>query len=455
MKQIFCMGVALWGLLVVSTCMADGNRSGDIPGASATGTMTPSGNAARVSGERPEPTGEISLDDAVLTALERHPALAAAGYAVRARASAARQAGALPNPRIFTEIDQFGGTGEFSGQGMMESTFGISQEIPLGGKISKSRKVADIEVELAGLDRMIAFLELRKTVQQRFLRVYALQETLELEKKNLELLAATHDTVGKRVLSGDVSPLDQSRSEVELAAARADVEVLERDLEAARFALSSCWGSRTPRFTTVRAEFPEIPEIPGEDELLGRLERSPRYRQMDIQVSREKASLELAKANSWPDVEVGGAYRRFNEPDERAWLLELSLPAPLFNRSREGIREARQTLNKTVKEKEAGLIELSNSVIETAKRMRGIRAGYLSGREILLPAADRAFQAVSLAYGAGERNYLELLDAQRTRLKVQRAHVERLVEYLELKSELDALVPDGDFPPDGSEPEDK
>ena len=452
MNQKMCMGAALWGLLLISACAAAENGGGGNQGAVSSGKSIPSSrDAVQTSGEFRELTGEISLEDAVRAALDRHPALAAAWYEIKAREGAAHQAGALPNPRIFTEIDQFGGTGGFSGKGMMESTFGVSQEIPLGGKISKSRKVAGVEVELAGLDRMIAYLELRKTVQKRFLRVYALQETLGLEKKNLELLAATHEAIGKRVLSGDISPLDQSRAEVELVTARADVDVIERDLEAARFALASCWGSRTPLFSLVKADYGEIPDLPAEEILLGTLEQGPRYRQLEIQVSREKASLELAKAKSWPDIEIGGAYRRFNESDDRAWLLELNLPVPLFDRNRGGIDEARQTLNKTVKGKEAGLIELSNGVIETSKRMRAMRAGYLSGRDTILPAADRAFQAVSTAYGAGERNYLELLDAQRTLLKVRRAHIERLTEYLELKSDLDALVPEGGFPPAGSD----
>lgn len=438
MKQKICREAAVIGLFLIIACASPGTGYGDNQGKVAAGG---------VSGEFRELTGEIALDDAIRAAMERHPSLAAAWYEVKAREGAARQAGSIPNPRIFSEIDQFGGTGDFSGKRMMESTLGVSQEIPLGGKISKNRRLANTEVELAGLDRTIAFLELRKTVQKRFLRVYVLQETLKLEKRNLELLDATNDAVGKRVRSGDVSPLDQSRAEVELATARTDVDILEKDLEAARFGLASCWGSRTPLFSVVTADYTVIPEVPGDDILLGALERSPRYRQLEIQVSRGDASLALAKAKSWPDIEIGGAYRRFDESDDRAWLLELNLPVPLFDRNRGGIQEARQTLNKTVKERETGIIELSNGVIENAKRMRAIRAGYISGGETILPAADRAFQAVSTAYEAGERNYLELLDAQRTLLKVQRSHVERLAEYLELKSDLDALIPESDFPP--------
>ena len=90
-------------------------------------------------------------------------------------------------------------------------------------------------------------------------------------------------------------------------------------------------------------------------------------------------------------------------------------------------------------------MRIRNALNETANRMRAVRAGYLSGRDRILPAAEQAFQAVSRAYGAGECTFLELLDSQRTLLKAQRLHIERLAEYLELESDLEALLSEGGF----------
>ena len=58
-----------------------------------------------------EPTGELSLRDALAAALLRSPYLAATAYAVRAREAQALQAGLVPNPEIGLEFENFGGTG--------------------------------------------------------------------------------------------------------------------------------------------------------------------------------------------------------------------------------------------------------------------------------------------------------------------------------------------------------
>lgn len=394
-----------------------------------------------------EPAGEISLEDAVKATLEKHPELSAASYEIKAREGAAKQAGLLPNPKVFGEFDQIDGTGDYSGKGMMETSFGVSQEIPLGGKISKNKKIAGVEVKLAELNRTITYLELRKTVQKRFLRVYVLQEILNLEKQNLELATATCDAIGKRVESGDISSLDLNRATVELFSTRADVEVLERELEAAKYVLTSSWGSDKPHYTSVKAEYSEIPELPDDNTFLSSLEKSPQYTKLEMMVTHDDAALKRAKADFWPTVEIGGAYRGFEETDDHAYLLELNLPVPLFDRNQGGVQEARNNLSKTIKEKDAGFIELKNNTIESVKKMRAIRAWYITSRETILPAANKVLDTVTAAYNAGERNYIELLDAQRTLLKVKRSHIERLSEYMELKSDLDALIPEGNIIP--------
>jgi len=446
MKQMLYSLAILGYLLFVSGCATTsiGDRDHrDIP--SLQGEMFPSNNPEEAPGEYEEPKGTITLADAVQAALRGHPGLAAAWHEVRAREGAERQAGLPPNPTIFGEVDEFGGSGGLAGTDAMETSIGINQEIPLGRKISRSKKVAKVDTDLARLDRVLAYLELRTAVRKRFLRVYVLQETLGLEERNLERVVAMHDAIIERVRSGDVPPLDQAKASVALASARVAVERVKRDLAASRYALAAVWGSKIPAFTRVKAEYSEIPDLPDDEDLFNALESSPAYRHLDMQVSREHAAVGLAGAEAWPDLEVEGGVRKFRETSEHAFFLELSIPIPLFDRNQGGIQEAWETLNKTWMQKEAGLLELRSRVIEIAKRLRAIRADYDANQQTILPVAEQMYEAVAKAYRAGEQDYLELLDAQRTLLDARRPHLELLTEYYDLKSDLDELIPEEEF----------
>ena len=439
MKQTLYSLAILGYLLFVSGCATTSIGGGDHSDISSLPReIFPSNNPE----EFEEPKEVITLADAVQAALRGDPGLAAVWYEVRAREGAEKQAGLPPNPTIFGEIGEFGGSGDLAGTDAMETSIGVSQEIPLGRKISRRKKVARADTDLARLDRVLAYLELRTAVRKRFLRVYVLQETLGLEERNLELVAAMHDAIVKRVRSGDIPPLDQAKASVALASARVAAERIKRDLAASRYALAAVWGSRTPAFTGVKADYSEIPQLPDDEGLFNALENSPAYRHLDMQVSREHAALGLAGAEAWPDLEVEGGVRKFRETSEHAFFLELSIPVPLFDRNQGSIQEARETLNKTLMEKEAGLLELRSRVIEIAKTLQAIRADYDANEQTILPAAEQTYEAVAKAYRAGEQDYLELLDAQRTLLDARRTHLELLTEYHDLKIDLDELIPE-------------
>ncbi len=97
-----------------------------------------------------EPTGSITLRQALSLALIRNPQLKAFSWEVRAREAQALQAGLLPNPELESLLEDFGGTGSVEGFKGTETTILLSQLIPLAGKISKRKKLAALNTNLAG-----------------------------------------------------------------------------------------------------------------------------------------------------------------------------------------------------------------------------------------------------------------------------------------------------------------
>ncbi len=389
------------------------------------------------------PSGGITLDVALKAALERHPGLAASWYGIKAREGAARQAGMLSNPSLSGEIEEFGGSGDYSGTDFMVSKVGISQEIPLGGQISRRVQVAEARTDIAVLKYAARTLALRTKVRKRFLRVYILQEQLKLEKEKLSLLEALRNAVSKRVASGETSPLDEVKISVQLASSGIAVERSRRELDAAKYELASSWAGDASKFSEVRADYQMVIELPAESELLELLTSNPVYSILTKKVALSSASVELTRAEAWMDIEVGGGVQHFNETDEHSYFLEVRIPIPLFNRNKGKIEEALQIRNKTVKDREAGLIALKTNLLETAGRLNSAQDAFLTMQNTVMPAAEKAFISVRKAYQAGEQGYLDLLDAQRTLLVTRRERLELIAELQELMVDLDGLTAEG------------
>ena len=96
-----------------------------------------------------EPTGVLTLRQALALALLRNPELASAAWEVRAGEARTLQAGLLPNPEVGVEVENFAGSGEFRGVDAAETTVALSQVIELGGKRLRRARVAALERDLA------------------------------------------------------------------------------------------------------------------------------------------------------------------------------------------------------------------------------------------------------------------------------------------------------------------
>jgi len=389
-----------------------------------------------------EPTGSITLDMALDAAINRHPSLAATWYEIKARQGAVQQAGLPPNPALFGAMEEFGGSGNFSGTGAMSSRIGISQELLLGGKIGKRARVAEAAASIAELEHQAKIMEVSAQVERRFFAVFALQKRLHLQAEQLDLMEKSHDVVAKRVKTGDTSPLDLPRSQVDLVSARIAIAQTGKELEAARYALAESWGSALPLFSTVSTQYQSGPDFT-EQELREALEQSPAWRLQEEQFARADAALALAESQRIPDLELEGGVQRFNEYDGHAFFLGVSIPLPLFDRNQGGIAEAKATKRKAHHEREAGFLALHTELQEAWRKLRSIRQTVGSLETEVLPAAQHTYESISKAYKAGEIDILGLLDAQRTWVEARKARLDLLHELENSRIEIKRLIGEG------------
>ena len=239
---------------------------------------------------------------------------------------------------------------------------GISQTFEIAGQQGRRREAADAEIAAirANISETRAFL--RSEVEQRFVRVLALQLRAAVEQQTVSIVEQAASAMAKRLEAGEVSRLDANLARVEAERARNQLVQLDEQLTQARAELAGI----------LQLPPTELPEAIGELHREARytleelLQASSRRRQLETFARREEAArsrLELERAARYPDVTLGVFTGRDGPPDLRENLvgLSVSVPLPLFRRNEAGVGRA--------------MTELTQVQVERQAAQRGAEAG--------------------------------------------------------------------------------
>lgn len=387
-----------------------------------------------------EPIGGITLRDALSLALMNNPELAAFGWEVRAAQARELQAGLLPNPELEGEMEEVAGGGERRGLDAAESSVVLSQLIELGGKRARRRKLAALETALGAWDYEAKRLDVFTETAKAFVGVLAAQEHLALSENSFRLAGQALQAVSERVKAGKVSPMEETKAGVALSISRIELERTKRELDATRKSLAATWGSIAPKFARAEGPFETIDEVPPLEQLIREVGGNPDVARWEIEMAQRQAALKLEQAARIPDVTISGGMQRFNETNEGAYILGLSVPLPFFDRNQGGVSEARHNLVKAQKLREAALTRAHAGLAEA---YRALVTSFYEARSLqneVLPAAEKAFDAAREGYRQGKFGYLDMLDAQRTLFKVKDRHLAAVASCRKAAADVERLI---------------
>lgn len=391
------------------------------------------------------PAGNLTLQDAIRLALVQSPDLAAFAWEARAREALALQAGLFPNPVLSILAEDLGasrldGSPESLAAVQPQTTIQLSQLVELGGKRAARRDLAELDRDLAAWDYETARIEVLAQVTRQFIDVLAAQERVALSERTSDAVAQVQQSVTARVAAGVVSPIEETRAAVGLAAARVETDLARRQLEAARARLAATWGSSEAAFSSVAGDLSETPPLPALDDLKGRIAASPYLSRWAAAISQRQAALALERSYRVPDVELSGGYRRFTDLGEDALVIGGSISLPLFNRNQGAIEAARTRLSKAHEESRATEARISAALAEAYGELASSHAAVTALRDSVLPGARQTFAAVSEGYRAGKFGYLDVLDAQRTFIGASGQYVSALSDYHKAVADVERLI---------------
>ena len=387
-----------------------------------------------------EPEGPITLRDALSFTLAHNPSLAAYSWEVRAREAAALQKGLFPNPELEALVEDFGGSGSVEGFDGTETTVLLSQLIPLGGKISKRKKLAALGTDLAGWDYEAARLAALTSTAKAFTDVLAAQKQAEITEESAGIAERAYKTVSERASEGEISPIEEKRARVAFSQAKIRVDRARRELEAARKKLASMWGSANPVFGSAEGSLDPVSPVPPFERVAEFVSANPDVARWATEMEEREAALKLEKAEAIPDPFVSGGYRHISEKDDNAFVVGLSIPLPVFDRNQGGILEARRRISKGEEEKRNAEAAVNASL---AAAYKDLSSAYEEARTIgeeILPGARDAYDSVFEGYREGKFSLIDVLDAQRTVFDTELQYIQALRAYHHSLADVERLT---------------
>jgi outer membrane protein, heavy metal efflux system len=387
-----------------------------------------------------EPTGPLSLRQALALALMNNPELAGSSWEVRSAEARRLQANLPPNPELEVNVENFGGTGAVRGTGAAETTLQLGQLIELGDKRMKRNRVAALDRDLAGWDYEARRLDVYAQTTRSFVTLLAAQEKTALAGELMRISQQVKDTATERVNSGKAAPLEQNKAEVALGLSKLELEQAKQEVESQRQQLASLWGAAEAQFTIAEGHFQTVAAIPTRQQLSALLEKNPDIARWRTEMEQRQAALALARAKGIPDITIRGGGKYLAESADAAFVAGISVPLPLFDRNQGNIRESRFNLAKAHADRQAAEARAHASLADAYQLLA------VSFTEIqiltgdVLPAAEKAFDAANEGYRHGKFAYLDVLDAQRTLFELKVQSIEARAAYHRAAADVERLV---------------
>lgn len=353
----------------------------------------------------------LTLELAMEIAEQHHPDL----FETRATLEAARArragAGRLPDPEAVARVESAplrGRTGNSA-----EYVAGVSQSVPLGGRLGAAKEVADREQDAAAARVERTAREVRSRVHGAFATALYFDAARQGFSNNLSGARALTRITKARVEAGDTLRADLARAEMEEIQAGTEAKAAEAAWHLAISELAAAIGSSQAHIVSLQGSLDQVFALPRITQVLADSRTSPEVLVAEAEAAALRARVRLARAEKIPDVNFELFYRRLQETRQDAFDAGLRVPIPLFSRSGARVRET---------EFEATSAEARARSTRTSAQQALRRAVSELNRELdsaavikdeIIPRADLIAASAEVRYKTGDTSLTEVLQARR------------------------------------------
>jgi outer membrane protein, multidrug efflux system len=309
----------------------------------------------------------------------------------------------------------------------LRSTLDLEYEIDFWGKLRNKSAAAIANAEAAEAEYRSVLLTLQGELALSYFALRSQDAQIALLKRAIELRGKALDLARARFKQGDTAQLDVAQAETELAEVESEAIGLEQSRARLDHAIALLAGTTPSDLSQSASPLigtpPAIPSsIPS-----NLLERRPDIAAAERLMAEENARIGVARAAMFPSVKIGllgggetSSIKKLADAASHVWGLGPDVQWPVFDGGRrraqtdaqrakylQAAASYRQTVLEAVRDVEDAL-----SGISVLKRQAAKQAETVAG-------AQKTVELAQKRYTAGLVAYYEVLDAQRTLLRVE------------------------------------
>ncbi|MGH1407764.1 MAG: TolC family protein [Rhodomicrobiaceae bacterium] len=371
---------------------------------------------------------EITLNQAIKKALENDPRIKIKRSELIAKQAETYQAGRSPNPELGVEVENFLGSGEFSGFEKSELTFSLSQKFELGGKKQARLNSGAAKEDVASAVIQSARQAVVFQTGVDFVRVLGAQREVDLLRTQKKEFINLLRPIKKRVEAGGSPEVDLVRGEIAAEESYVALESAEIKLHTTRRQLASNWnGLLQPNIrASGRIKLQRREAIPI-DKIISNLKFHPRIKQWDFIKRARISELKLQQSQAIPDLTLGLGVRWSEEADDMAIVAQGSIPLPIYDRNRGNIDAAAERINKSSLERSEEMRRLKQQVTASYGNLH--RECHRARRYAtsIVPKAKKSVTTIKEGYFGGRYTVVALLDAISDLTKSQSVQIQSQV----------------------------
>jgi outer membrane protein TolC len=397
----------------------------------------------------------LSLDEAVVRALEVDEYYSAARYGVEAAAGevafargayfpaltldvAAIKTVGVPERTIDIPLDlPVGFSVPIGFEEQITAGATLSQTIWAGGRVAGAYRSAKERLGLAAADERLARAEVIYATRRAYYDLLLVREIASAEEKSLENAREHLAATEKRLAAGLASRYEAMRAEVEVVNVSAETDEARARVRAAELALATRLNLPPDEYLKLTDGFADDFILPDLEAALAASADRPELERMAAEMKVSELSIDLARAADNPSLGASVRFEEYatdfttdpNQWDEK-WTFTLGFSWPLFDglATRGRVRSARAALE-ALRETETATVEAVEMEVRVAyENARAAENSARAGAENVA-LAEEALTIAETGYAAGTMSHLELLDARNALTAARLGYATALYKY--------------------------
>jgi cobalt-zinc-cadmium efflux system outer membrane protein len=384
----------------------------------------------------------LELGPLVQEAIQNNPEIAATREEVQAMKERAPQVGTLADPEL--KVQLWNTPDSLNVTKTQTVIYGMAQQFPFPGLLSKKAEVATREAEQAGQRLAAKEREITAAVKVAFFELLYAHKAIEVHHEQITLLRQFFEIANAKYRVGTRTQVDVLRAQVELSKLLQHLPILNQRQQTAQAHLNTIL-DRDPHapLGLPRAPHPQ-PLTQSLEELQDHaLRLRPELQEADLAVARFQSATQLARLQYYPHLRMElQRWQNYNTDDGFGGNVMVNIPFAFWTKPKydAGVREAAAQV-RSAQAKQQTLVTLTRFQIkDLVVQIQATQEVLELYRTTVLPQAQQVLQAAHAGYRTDRTDFLDLIDAERALITFRLEYIRALVNREQQVAQLERTI---------------